>query len=1128
MWSDAKGGTLDLTARAPSRSRTWGRTPSGTRAWTKTGSCWTSKSTPGDFPIQIKFAAAVALSNNGWNSVDFQVAQSALQPVVCARGWGRTRNFNSPARRGPSARQAISRASCPPDSRVKLAWKEARAEAEGKLFYAAEMLSQISVSPGLMRQAALLDFKVMQGELNRVTLRLRGAGEVTRVQGDQVLAWSVEPGTNSADRRLVVQLNQPQKDQFAFQVQAQTPLGAFPQTADVLQLRPEGSTRSAGYFRIVNEGAVRLYVAHATGLSQISPEQFPETEATKAMFRATGAQRFAYRFSGADFALRVQADQILPELSASEVLAYHLGESELAIDAEIELDIREAPLRELLLRIPKGYALSPPTAPGLSDYFTSEPPGDAQAELRIVYGQPVSGRQVIQLRMERNQALGGTNWDLPRIDVATAKSVRGYVGVSADAGFRLTPGATHALTDVATAFFPRKVAGLQTAFRLNDPAWEATLRVERLPQSVLADVFHLFSIGEGIAYGSSVMNYTVSGAPVPAFRVELSDEYFNVEFTGKDIRNWQKTDGGYVVQLHTPVAGPYTLLATYERPFKAQGETLGFTGARPLDAQSEQGHTLIISAYQFQVKPGDVSAGLLPLEPAEVPPEYRLFFDAPILAAYHYTSRPFNLKLALSPLAQGDSLSQVVDRASLTTRISKEGQVLTDVRYFVKNRGNPNFRLTLPDGVQLWSATVNGKAVVPVIDAKSNLIPLPQRADPNAILTLDLKLASRSLDAGARHRRRAHRRPRRSCSRNGKWNRTPDGGSRLSAARSPRWAACRIFRASRNWRACSRAETARMQFVAGHGGVGGGLGGGVALGGQQGVLRFSARHLAGTIVERLAVFALAIVLLFNLRQDLARDAVHTYARRATSPSSRRCNNPAAPLSVEVANVPEPRFGGGSISERVARAGSRWSRGFNGASGGAGFKSVALDCSAGRCWPGQRSARRMARRFFGLVVGRVPAVAGGRSRVAPPVAIAAQTASRRPTPPAWRGRAAAATVCCLIVAGLVSGCASAAIGRSREDQVHLALPHRRLAPNPSSQQIRVEDKFVFGTAKIHWQAEKGQTLPAAFRAGGVDEGQFSLARPEAGRNHDRLAAHRRNCIAQENGAFDIEVQYQNCR
>ena len=79
-----------------------------------------------------------------------------------------------------------------------------------------------------MRQAALLNFKVMQGELKRVTLLLRGTGEVTRVQGDAVLAWNVEPASDSDERRLVVQLNQPQKDAFALQVQVQTPAGRLP------------------------------------------------------------------------------------------------------------------------------------------------------------------------------------------------------------------------------------------------------------------------------------------------------------------------------------------------------------------------------------------------------------------------------------------------------------------------------------------------------------------------------------------------------------------------------------------------------------------------------------------------------------------------------------------------------------------------------------------------------------------------------------------------------------------------------------------------------------------------------------------------------------------------------------
>src|SRR5262249_47053836 len=154
---------------------------------------------------------------------------------------------------------------------------------------------QINVRPGLMGQTALLNFKVMQGELRRLTLLLNGAGEITRVQGDQVLAWSVEPSSGSSARRVIVQFNQPQKDQFALQVQMQTPLGAFPQLAEAVRLVPEGAIRFAGYFRIVNEGAVRLEVVQASGLSQISPEQFPESEATRATLRGAGNQRFAYR-----------------------------------------------------------------------------------------------------------------------------------------------------------------------------------------------------------------------------------------------------------------------------------------------------------------------------------------------------------------------------------------------------------------------------------------------------------------------------------------------------------------------------------------------------------------------------------------------------------------------------------------------------------------------------------------------------------------------------------------------------------------------------------------------------------------------------------------------------------------
>ncbi|MEA3213296.1 MAG: hypothetical protein QOE70_6353 [Chthoniobacter sp.] len=1057
----------------------------------------------GDFPLQFKFNAAVR-QNDGWNAVDFRVAPSALQPIVL-QGLAADTQFQFAGAARPERTATDFASFLPPDGTVKLAWKTAAPEAEGKLFYAAEMLAQISVGPGLMRQVALLDCKVMQGELDHVTLLLRGSGEVTRVQGEQVLAWKVEPGANAGERRLVVQFNQPQKNQFALQVQTQTPIGAFPQSVEAMQLRPEGATRFAGYFRIVNEGAVRLEVAQARGLSQVSPEQFPESDATKAAFRAAGEQRFAYRFSGADFALRIQADQILPELTVSQVLAYHLGENELSIEAEIELDVREAPLRELLLRVPRGYAVAKLNAAGLADYFLRDLEEPTEAELRLVYAQPVSGRQVVQLRLERNQALGAADWALPHVEVTKAKSVRGHVAVSADAGFRLTAERTQALTEIATAFFPRKVAGIQAAFRLSEPAWQATMRVERLPQSIQVDAFHLFSIGEGVAYGSSVLNYVVSGAPVSAFKVELSAEYFNVEFTGKDIRNWQKTEGGFVVQLHTPVAGAYTLLATYERPFKAQGETLAFTGARPLDAQSEQGHTLVISAYQFQVKPVDVSSGLLPLETGEVPPEYRLFFDAPILAAYRYAARPFNLKLALSPLAQGDSLSQVVDRAALTTRISKEGQVLTDAHYFVKNRGNAHFRLTLPEGTELWSATVNGAAVVPVKDGSANLIPLPQQADPNAVLAIDLKLAARAKN------------PKRVKVATpvvgapvllAEWKLEPDAAQRLvyrEGSLTPVDGVpdvsgfamlARTFGGDEAGRAVGTLAAALALLA---------LAVAVWRGAaRDGVYKFSVRHWSGMVLGCVA-FVLAGLALISLA-EIVNEHTAELPRDVTflAPVQQAGNA----LSVEVGNL-EDKI---SVLDWIGYAWPAFFALFAWAYGWLEDKPFwrivgwTLLAWATLRWPNGAGAFLVVAGVFFTLHLAVPAL---RRLWRSP---------RKPSPvsPPPAGGTAAATTVAVLLALFVHAA-------SAQDTAAL-LPKEPPVAESVTQQIRVEEKFALATAKIHWEAVKGQSLPVLFDWAVLTKATYpatalKLVQVNVG---GRRVQH---LLALESGGFDIELQYQ---
>ncbi len=1028
------------------------------------GAFWLVFDEAGDFPVRVEFQAAVR-REGGWSEVDFGVAPSALLPVTLT-GLNPDTEFRFAGAARIQARDEVFQSHLPPNGAVKLGWKQGRPEAEGKLFYAVESLSQITLSPGLLRQVAVMDFKVMQGELARVALQLRGEGEVTRVQGPAVLAWSLEPGANGSDRELVVQLNAAQKDQFSIAIHLQRALGTFPQQADAVQVVPENATRHGGFVRVVNEGAVRLEVLEASGLSQISPEQVPQTETTRALMPAQSTQAFAYRFSGSGYRLRIQADNILPEVAASEVLSYHLAETEMAIDAELELDIREAPLREVLLRVPQGYSLAGLTAPGSSDHFISDSGDTNSAQLRVVYGNPVSGRQLIKLRLERNEPLQDTRWVLPRVEVAKAKSVRGHVGVSADAGFRVTPATTQGLTEIATAFFPKQVSGIQAAYRVSEPEWQAALNVERLPQTIQADVFHLFSVGEGIAYGSTVVNYLVSGAPVSLLRFELSDEYANVEFTGKNVRSWQKTTNGFQVQLHQAVSGSYTLLATYERSFKPQGDQLAFTGARPLDAQSEQGYTAVISTYQFRVEPVNVSPSLTLLEPGELPAEYRLFFDAPILAAYRYNARPFNLELALKPLAQGEMLSQVVDRAALTTRISEEGQIVTEARYFVKNKGTPHLRLVLPPDMELWSVTVNSNAVVPVKDQLANLVPLPQQADPNTINEVVVSLATKA------------RSPRRFTLSApavaapvllAEWQLMPERGRRLvyrGGSITPRGGVTdvsgfaglvRVFRGSSAAGAFAAAVSSVLLVLLG------------ALiwrnGNGRQATRLSARHLLAGLLG-VAACVLAGLMLLQLR---------AWARSTTALAGTDLSflapvqQAGSVLSVDVANVPVtgstwstvwalwpallalPVWVYGLVAARP------WQRPVWVALGWVLIAWAALRTPNGAIW------------FFDVALLFLLAQV-----VVPGLWSWWRGAARKPA----GGTAAAATAAVL-------ACLLPALWPA---PVQAQTPTRR--PEPPSrgtadsvvQELRVEGEFVFASARIRWDARSGQQLPVLHEPG----------------------------------------------
>src|SRR2546428_206744 len=93
------------------------------------------------------------------------------------------------------------------------------------------------------------------------------------------------------------------------------------------------------------------------------------------------------------------------------------------------------------------------------------------------------------------------------------------------------------------------------------------------------------------------------------------------------------------------------------------------------------------------------------------------------------------------------------------------------------------------------------------------------------------------------------------------------------------------------------------------------------------------------------------------------------------------------------------------------------------------------------------------------------------------------------------------------------------GRGRT--VHHVLQNR---VNFVIQEIRVEEKFALATAKIRWQAQKGQVLPLLFGPAVLTH----ISYPASALNLEQsLTGGKRahQLVARQSGSFDIEVQYQ---
>lgn len=686
----------------------------------------------GTFPVTLDFVASVTGPQANWQGMDFTIAASAIVPITLT-GLEEDLEFQSDPHSVVPIRDNNEWVGfLPASGRARLMWKGARATGEGKLFFTTTARVEAAIGAGLLRQQHEIEYRVLQGEIATIRLQLDGPGEILDVQGQNIVSWKV---SGEGDERVLdVSLSQPMSAATKFIVRSQTPLDAFPVRVEGLRLTPSGSIRHSGFLRLTNSGAVRLEPTALQGLTQLAPEQYPG-EASSAR------QVFVYRFPSADYEFTVVADRIQPEVNVAQLLQYELAEADRSIRADIELDIREAPIREWNIVVPADYSVVSVTGAGVADYIVATDANEGQRNLKVVFAQEISGRQLVAIHLETNEPTTAGTWTLPHLEFPDANTVRGDIGVIGAPGFRVGVESTNLLVETPLSYFPKPSPNLQQSFRIRELGWSATMAIEQLDRSIQADIFHLYSLSQEAIYGSALINYFVTGAPVSEWQIRVPQALGNVAVDGQDIRNWRQEGDTLTATLHQPVMGAYTLLVTFEvQPDAAKG-VFSPGQVEPLQVNSERGYVQVVSPMQVEMTTVNASDSLLKLEALELPAEFRLLSAAPPLGTWQYTQRPFQLNLQVQRFEPGTTVPQVVEYSEAHSRVSQDGELVTDVLYYVKSRGQRALQIRLPaEPVRLWEASVNGQPVTARQNDDTTLIPLPDNADLNVPVEVRLRL----------------------------------------------------------------------------------------------------------------------------------------------------------------------------------------------------------------------------------------------------------------------------------------------------------------------------------------------------------------------------------------------------
>ena len=398
------------------------------------------------------------------------------------------------------------------DQTVALRWQGKIAEVARKALLTVDSTIGAQITPTVIKYTSRFHYDVVQGNAAQLRLALPTAQALTRLEGDQIRDWHT--AAEGAHQVLTVEFIKPIENAYDLTLYTEQPVGrAASAAASLNPPQPLNVDRESGSLTISAEDML-AEIDSLTGLRQVNA---PDNAVA------------AYRFNARPFTLTLRLKPVEPVINVADRVNARLEETRLVVAHGLTLNVEKAGIYTLELVPPPGFAVADVRGEGLEDWKVSE------GRLQVSFASRVLGRRQLEVQLEQALKVFPGQISLRPLRVIGAARETAQIGAAAAPGIRLRTAELNGLREMPAGRLPDHGDEI-LAYTAEQPDWQVAIASEKLAARVVADVFNLVTIGDGVVGGSATIRYSLANQGVQEFNVRVPAQFKNVEFTGPNIR----------------------------------------------------------------------------------------------------------------------------------------------------------------------------------------------------------------------------------------------------------------------------------------------------------------------------------------------------------------------------------------------------------------------------------------------------------------------------------------------------------------------------------------------------------------------------------------------------------------